>query len=262
MTATTALSNYLKLLAKAESPEEVPSFTFSSRDEIEQYFSGDKVACLLCGKSFAVLGSHLFHCHQTNAREYKYRFGIPSRHGLAGVAYRQYSADRIQDMFEQGQIPKEPTAETIERLKSYNRPGKRFAAVDYEEFGKRVLRTHGKETAWQPDHYETFLKRVQAGRTPDEVAADEDMPSRSALKKYMAKNPSYRERFNTMWEQVPFALQIKGRKTGKRYREEIWSLRSAGKSWDEIARSMGVRKNVLQQMWYSMRSESAERIAD
>jgi len=37
----------------------------------------DKLKCLLCGKSFGHLGSHIWHRHKVKAREYKEQFGLP-----------------------------------------------------------------------------------------------------------------------------------------------------------------------------------------
>jgi hypothetical protein len=63
-----------------------PRHQFKTRREIENYFSGDKIECLLCGRHFKRLQSHLAAKHQMNADAYKKRFGLPWTRGLTSAA--------------------------------------------------------------------------------------------------------------------------------------------------------------------------------
>lgn len=42
----------------------------------------NKLKCLICGKTFKHLGSHLWHRHRVLAREYKEEFGLPYKMSL------------------------------------------------------------------------------------------------------------------------------------------------------------------------------------
>lgn len=55
---------------------------FSSLDEIKEYLGGDRITCLLCGKSFKGLCAHLSKIHHISADDYKERYGLPFRAGL------------------------------------------------------------------------------------------------------------------------------------------------------------------------------------
>ena len=59
-----------------------PRQFFRTRKEVERYFSGKTVQCLLCGKRFRRLASHLHYKHQMTADEYKGRHGLPWSRGL------------------------------------------------------------------------------------------------------------------------------------------------------------------------------------
>jgi hypothetical protein len=59
---------------------------FKARREIENYFSGATIECLLCRRHFKRLQTHLAAKHQMSADEYKERFGLPWTRGLISAA--------------------------------------------------------------------------------------------------------------------------------------------------------------------------------
>jgi ROS/MUCR transcriptional regulator protein len=59
---------------------------FKTRREIERYFSGDTIECLICGRHFRRLQTHVAAKHGVPADEYKTRFGLPWTRGLTSAA--------------------------------------------------------------------------------------------------------------------------------------------------------------------------------
>jgi hypothetical protein len=59
---------------------------FKTRRDIERYFSGDTIECLICGRHFKRLQTHLAAKHGVAAGEYKRRFGLPWTRGLTSAA--------------------------------------------------------------------------------------------------------------------------------------------------------------------------------
>jgi ROS/MUCR transcriptional regulator protein len=59
---------------------------FQTRHEIELYYSGDAILCLLCGQLFQRLAFHLAAKHDVTSAEYKGRFGLPWTRGLTSAA--------------------------------------------------------------------------------------------------------------------------------------------------------------------------------
>lgn len=51
-------------------------FVFKDYDEYKQYFVGDRIICLLCGKNYRALGIHLQVCHELSVDDYKKKYGI------------------------------------------------------------------------------------------------------------------------------------------------------------------------------------------
>jgi hypothetical protein len=62
---------------------------FATRREVERYFSGRTIQCLLCGKRFERLSPHLRRTHDVMPDEYRERFGLPWTRGLtSAVSHR------------------------------------------------------------------------------------------------------------------------------------------------------------------------------
>jgi hypothetical protein len=58
---------------------------FRTRQEVDRYFSGKTIKCLLCGERFRRLSFHLFAKHGMSADDYKSRFGLPWTRGLTSA---------------------------------------------------------------------------------------------------------------------------------------------------------------------------------
>lgn len=52
-----------------------------------------------------------------------------------------------------------------------------------------------------------------------EVSDDPDMPSLPCFHRYINKDPRLKERFEEIWEALPFEVQARGNRLGKRLRK-------------------------------------------
>lgn len=64
---------------------------FKTRAEVERYFDGDTIECLMCRLHFKRLQTHLAARHGVSVEEYKRRFGLPWTRGLTAAASRANS---------------------------------------------------------------------------------------------------------------------------------------------------------------------------
>jgi len=64
---------------------------FRTRREVESYFSGKTIKCLLCGGRFGRLSFHLAAKHGVTTDEYKSGFGLPWSRGLTSALSRANS---------------------------------------------------------------------------------------------------------------------------------------------------------------------------
>ena len=58
---------------------------FKTRRDVERYFSGDTIECLICGRHFKRLPRHLAAKHSLSADHYKKRFGLAWTRGLTSA---------------------------------------------------------------------------------------------------------------------------------------------------------------------------------
>ena len=58
---------------------------FKTRRDVERYFSGDTIECLICGRHFKRLQRHLAAKHGLSADDYKKQFGLPWTRGLTSA---------------------------------------------------------------------------------------------------------------------------------------------------------------------------------
>lgn len=79
-----------------------PKEPFKSYDEAREYFSGEFIVCLLCGRLLRRLsGPHLMAIHNTTEDDYRARFNLPWRRGLtSSVAHDNYSAATLKRIAE------------------------------------------------------------------------------------------------------------------------------------------------------------------
>ena len=59
---------------------------FKTRRDIERYFSGDTIECLICARHFKRLQTHLAAKHGMATDDYKKQFGLPWTRGLTSAA--------------------------------------------------------------------------------------------------------------------------------------------------------------------------------
>lgn len=78
-------------------------FKFDSVEAVKEYLSHDKIECLLCGRWFKSLGTHL-KIHEIGVREYKEKYGLPYGIGLAAASARQKWSEGTAKRHKEGSL--------------------------------------------------------------------------------------------------------------------------------------------------------------
>ena len=68
---------------------------FKTQKEVNEYFSHNKIQCLICGKWFKSLAAHIAMKHGINVREYKDKFNLPLTQSLSCKNTRKKSRDAL-----------------------------------------------------------------------------------------------------------------------------------------------------------------------
>ena len=61
---------------------------FQTREQVDEYLSGEAIECLICGRRFNGLHMHLKFKHGITDDDYRQRYGIPLSRSLTSVTYR------------------------------------------------------------------------------------------------------------------------------------------------------------------------------
>jgi hypothetical protein len=74
---------------------------FQTMEEVREYLSQERIDCLLCGRRFKMLNTHLLRVHRMGLREYKLKCGLPLTSGLVSTPTRhllsEIATERLAD---------------------------------------------------------------------------------------------------------------------------------------------------------------------
>jgi hypothetical protein len=153
---------------------------FQTMKEIDDYFQGDRVQCLLCGKWFASLGNHV-RIHGVGHRQYKLRYGLPLNRGLTASKVHDAMRRVHQDLYSLGVNPLSDEAlrlrgsavsKTMSKSRNLSQPfNKRRQAETHKFSSASVAKTTARDVR-------AVLARARGeGRTIKDVCGDSDMAS-------------------------------------------------------------------------------------
>jgi hypothetical protein len=189
---------------------------FKTREEIDHYFCGDRITCLLCGHSFRSLPKHLFEVHNLSGDEYRSMYGLPYSRGLVCGETRDTMADLGSIRFDENKAKMAP---------AYARQfqtGKEISGRPMQPFVKSERVVYG------PSDYEEFIRRVLAGRTMIEVETDADMPTAESVRRLVRLDKD----FAAKWAEIVRPVARPGWNKSDRVKAAMAELASQAQELD------------------------------
>lgn len=212
------------------------SFT---KAEVDDYFSGDRIVCLLCGKKYRNLGNHLPRVHSMTGDEYRQRYGLPWTRGLtcedSHAKYSSASAARVAenpDIF-------------ADRLDQYRHLCNSADRRPHQPFHQRMIedrcRTmNGGESPFTDKDYTKILEELAKNRTVPEVLSDPGRPAGTTWRGYLRDHLAFSMLVNETIERQSFSCQARGGRLGSRFLSAVRETFIAGLSDKEAAARLGV----------------------
>ncbi len=191
---------------------------------------------------------------------YREKYGLPWSKALAGVEWRELKGWQLKRTRASGKIGRSPSSEHIKKLHQAGRKRRPAIEAAHKAAGEVLVRLGPrKKIVTAPERMEEYLRRIATGRTIIEVAADEDMPRFQSFYKHCSENPDFSRRFEAIWDDLPFATQIRGRRFGSRLTTAIDALLEQGKTWPEIAAAFDSNENeeLFRLVWLRCRKSAA-----
>ncbi len=147
---------------------------FKTLDEINEYFDGDLVQCLLCGRWMKSIGRHVT-VHGYTPYDYKERYGLPFSRGLSSSSYHSYRSELHKTLYEGGGIPLSTESVRLvgsEAAKGRDRP-------PCQPFTEEIRREQclGKSKFSKIDIERVDMVVLEEGRTIADVCSMPEHPS-------------------------------------------------------------------------------------
>ncbi len=113
---------------------------FESIKDVREYLSGDRMICLLCGKSYKRIGTHLTQIHGVTVDDYKKKYNIPWGYGLICKESSEKYSKAVKKRMDEGWVPPFATGDNLKKLISVEKRKCPFKG----EVATLNLGSHGK----------------------------------------------------------------------------------------------------------------------
>jgi len=226
-----------------------------SRDELEDYLSGDTVQCFLCGNQYKNLGIHLAHGHdEWGVDDYREKYDIPWGIGLVGRSSARKYSETAKKNIENG-----VTGMTAEKRKKAHEAAKtqrKSASWVSDENAQKVMEAAGHESLEYRDFVEV-VRRIEEGLSPDEACDDDNLPARTTFQELLAEGDALQERYDRAIENLPYPVLAKMESLHRSndFREKIKSLYESGMTCEQVADEVGVATMTV---WRHLQKIGAE----
>lgn len=216
---------------------------FETKQEIYNYFSGDELQCLLCGKWFQKLPTHLKMIHDIGSDEYKEIYGLPWKRGLCGKEFSLKFGKIMKKRRENGFRPDIDAARAKSKQAKQRQDQPFFTKIRSEN----AISGSKKRVKYFHEDFRNVLKRMsEKNKALEEVCKDADMPSYSSVYQYSRRNKEFKKALDSTYKKLPFSIQARANKLSEdKFRKTMISLRQSGFSVPEISRFLGVSQNMI-----------------
>ena len=207
---------------------------FTTREEIDAYFGGDEIQCLLCGRMRQALHAHLIKVHDMTPDGYREKYGLPWMRGLTSDASRLRRSEMMKSDVRRMEFIKSMSLEASALgAAAGHRP--RAEYLDHE-LAERSRKMAGHD---EPFPKAAFLERLAAERTQQE-ALDDIGWARSVFHALRRDDPDFdRQVFDAVAKQS-FRTQARSMALGESFEQAVRHLFEKGWSDHDIAAHLGV----------------------
>jgi hypothetical protein len=212
------------------------SIPFETKEEVDDYFSGDEIECLLCGRRLRMIGgSHLSRMHQLSVQEYKYKFGLPNGKGLVCDKTRENFRNGLIKRIESGDDTLTPFTPEL-AWKAQHAPKRQappYAKKAVQKRGLAGLKKRAEIRAKSVD-WNKFLNEVRASGVGHwGMRGRPGIPSGYDLTKKLKRDAKFQKEYFDLLDGMKLSSVLSG---------AIKSLRDKGMGFMKIAGELGISK--------------------
>lgn len=216
---------------------------FQSKEEVDSYYAGEKIQCLLCGRWYrSICGTHLPHIHGIHPEAYKEMYGLPWGRGLNGTLTRKKRVKQAKRLRTEGKLKNLPKKFRGGKA-AHSKP---FQPYQINRIITQGLLVQGKIKQYRRDDYQRILKRMRnENRILNDVCGDPDVPCKTSWKCYVKEHPELNERVHRIQHSLPYPLQTRANDLSPRFSLDCRRLRARGDAVPDIAAALGVSSGTV-----------------
>jgi hypothetical protein len=202
-------------------------------DEVDAYFSGDTITCLLCGRGLRRLASHLPAIHQVSEDDYRKMYGLPWSRGLTSADSRARYSASVKAKIDAGLMPQLGRQDMSVLITAPRRPRQPF----HNEKTVAIERAVVNAPVYDDTHFFAILARLIQG----EKFPLKDLPGATWFHRWLRIYPERKRDMAQAIDALPFPAQAAlGYGMGERFTEAVRLARASGGSDKSIAAALGV----------------------
>ncbi len=216
---------------------------FKNKKEIEKYFEGDKIECLICGKQFKALGTHLLHKHNMEVDEYKKEFGLPWGRGLTSNMTKQKQSMILKDRLETDHRMVMTQEIMHKGQQASKRQMPKFAK---KESSKRCLIMTDKKKKETIKNANKIIDMMEKEGLPACYAClFDDLPGIHTLTGATKYDKITKERYLKVKKQIPSMVELKTGLKKNALVKQIKNMRAEGMIFEDIANYFNIDKKTV-----------------
>lgn len=173
-----------------------PAEPFTSKEEIEKYVAGEKIACLMCGKYYRNVLIHSKKIHEMDSEDYRARFNIPDYFPLTGTETRKKLSDHANGLAPEH---KAKFREGLARARGLPRKRKPLVPLVRDAWKVALAKAppqKGEQSGrWVDDDYSWHLEQVATHYPYRDIEPPPGRLSWSGLKKRRMIDPELNARY-------------------------------------------------------------------
>lgn len=218
---------------------------FKSDQEVQEYFNQDRLPCLLCGKTFKLLGKHLLRAHDMSGDEYKEIFNIPWGQALACPSTRAIQSENLIRRLADGSMPKTDPKVLVELHR--NKPKRRVRDYHLARLDGMIDTAATKRRLESKEKVLHILAVMEENRcTIYKAFHILGLTNCALVKRTIAYFPELQARYDEVCSKIQKPIERKSKMSLDELREQIFFLRQTNLTNNEIAEKLNISKNTLQ----------------
>ncbi len=210
---------------------------FRTKEEIDVYFSGDRIQCLLCGRGLKALSAHLIAIHDVTSDDYREMYGLPWKRGLTSRNLNKKMSEISTRLMREGKINSVQNYQILRR-KRQRRPMQPFVRELLQRKLKPPLFILFEYTR---EDYKKIIERMRnEQRALSDVCIDPDLPGLRTWTLFKKSHPEFEEKIKKAYYSMPYGLQIKFSNPSPRFTRDCQRLRDQKMTMKKIGKALGV----------------------